>query len=79
VTVEDMEGPAPQDLTQLLVAWSNGDQGARDSLIPLVYDELRRLARNYMNRTREKPGNPLQTIALVNEAYLRLAQNTQIG
>lgn len=62
-----MAAPAPQDLTQLLAAWSNGDLGARDSLIPLVYDELRRLARNYMNR--EKPGNPLQTTALVNEAY----------
>ncbi|HSB15586.1 MAG TPA: sigma-70 family RNA polymerase sigma factor [Bryobacteraceae bacterium] len=58
------------EVTQLLVAWGQGDQAARDSLIPLVYQELRRLAHRYM--TGERPGHTLQTTALVNEAYLRL-------
>ncbi|MGE0129776.1 MAG: sigma-70 family RNA polymerase sigma factor [Blastocatellales bacterium] len=62
--------PAPQDLTQLLVDWSNGDQAALDKLLPLVNAELRRLANRYMRR--ESPGHTLQTSALVNEAYLRL-------
>jgi len=57
-------------VTQLLVAWGNGDRAALDELMPLVYDELRRLARHYMRR--ERPGHTLQTTALVNEAYLRL-------
>src|SRR5215468_3803149 len=59
------------DVTGLLRAWSEGDQGALDRLTPIVYDELRRLARRYMRR--ERPGHSLQTTALVNEAYLRLA------
>jgi RNA polymerase sigma factor (TIGR02999 family) len=59
-----------QQLTQLLVDWSNGDQAALDQLIPLVNDELRRLASRYMRR--EQQGHTLQTSALVNEAYLRL-------
>jgi RNA polymerase sigma-70 factor (ECF subfamily) len=58
-------------VTELLAAWSAGDESARDSLMPLVYDELRRLARRQMRR--ERPGHTLQTTALVNEAYLRLA------
>ena len=58
------------DVTQLLVAWGNGDRAALDRLMPLVYEELRRLARHYMSR--ERPGHTLQTTALVNEAYLRL-------
>ena len=62
--------PSPHDVTQLLVAWSNGDRSARDQLMPLVYDELRRLAHRYM--ARERPDHTLQTSALVNEAYLRL-------
>ena len=57
-------------VTQLLVAWGDGNKAALDQLIPLVYDELRRLARHYMRRERE--GHTLQTTALVNEAYLRL-------
>jgi len=62
--------PSAQEVTQLLVDWRNGNQAALDQLMPLVYDELRRLAKRYMNR--ENPGHTLQTTALVNEAYLRL-------
>jgi RNA polymerase sigma factor (TIGR02999 family) len=59
-----------KNLTQLLVAWSDGDESALESLMPLVYDELHRLARRYMRR--ERAGHVLQTTALINEAYLRL-------
>jgi RNA polymerase sigma factor (TIGR02999 family) len=62
--------PSPHEVTQLLVAWSNGDSAARDALVPLVHDELRRLAHRYMGR--ERANHTLQTSALVNEAYLRL-------
>ncbi len=65
-----MTTPSPQDVTQLLVAWRHGDQAAFDELVPLVYQELRRLARYYMSR--ESPDHTLQTTALVNEVYLRL-------
>jgi RNA polymerase sigma-70 factor (ECF subfamily) len=54
----------------LLRAWSDGDRNALDKLAPIVYDELRRLARYYLHR--ERPGHSLQATALVNEAYLRL-------
>jgi len=54
----------------LLQAWSDGDQSALEKLVPIVYDELRRLARHYLRL--ERPGHSLQTTALVNEAYLRL-------
>ncbi len=67
-----MTTTAPQEVTQLLIAWSNGDQTALDKLIPLVYAELRRLARRYMDK--EPAGHTLQTTALVNEAYLRLIE-----
>ena len=60
----------PHEVTRLLVAWGDGDRAALDRLMPLVYGELRRLARHYMSR--ERPGHTLQTTALVNEAYLRL-------
>ncbi len=59
-----------EGITQLLVKWSNGDQAALDQLMPLVYDELRRLARSYLRRQRRD--HTLQPTALVNEAYLRL-------
>ena len=62
--------PAVGDISQLLRAWSDGDQSALARLPPIVYDELRRLARRYMKR--ERPGHSLQTTALVNEAYMRL-------
>lgn len=59
-----------EDLSQLLRAWSDGDQLALDELTPIVYAELRRLAHRYMRR--ERPDHDLQTSALVNEAYIRL-------
>lgn len=65
----------PQELTQLLVNWSDGDSEALDKLMPIVYDELRRLASNYLRR--EHPGHTLQPTALVNEAYLRLVDQSQ--
>lgn len=65
-----MMAPAPQDLTQLLQAWSGGDSNALEKLVPKVEAELHRLAKRYMGR--ERPGHLLQTTALVNEAYLRL-------
>ncbi len=58
------------DISALLRAWSDGDRGALDRLTPLIYDELRRLARRYLKR--ERSGHSLQTTALVNEAYMRL-------
>ena len=58
------------EITTLLRAWSKGDASALDRLTPLLYDELRRLARGYMRH--ERPGHTLQTTALINEAYLRL-------
>jgi RNA polymerase sigma-70 factor (ECF subfamily) len=64
------DNPAVGDISKLLCAWSDGDQGALERLTPIVYDELRRLARRYMRR--ERPGHSLQTTALVNEAYIRL-------
>jgi RNA polymerase sigma factor (TIGR02999 family) len=60
----------PQQVTALLVAWSDGDRDALDRLLPLVEDELKLLAHRYLRR--ENPGHTLQTTALVNEAYLRL-------
>jgi RNA polymerase sigma factor (TIGR02999 family) len=62
--------PAGGDVSQLLRAWSEGDQGALERLTPIVYKELHRLARHYMKG--ERPGHVLQTTALVNEAYMRL-------
>jgi RNA polymerase sigma-70 factor, ECF subfamily len=67
---------ASQDVTRLLVDWSNGDQAALDKLLPLVNDELRRLARRYMRR--ESPGHTLQTSALINEAFLRLIDQQRV-
>ena len=58
------------NITQLLVAWTNGDQSAFDRLAPAVHHQLRRLAAHYM--AAERPGHVLQTTALVNEAYMRL-------
>jgi len=65
-----MPTSSPQEITELLVAWGNGDEAALDKLTPLVYQELRRLARGYLKR--ERPNHTLQTTALVHEAYLRL-------
>ena len=68
--------PSPKEVTQLLLAWSNGEQAALEKLIPLVYDELHRLAHHYMGG--ERPGHTLQTTALVNEAYLRLVDSRHV-
>jgi len=68
--------PTPQEITQLLVAWGDGDRAALDQLTPLVYEELRRLAHQYMSQ--ERPGHTLQTSALVNEAYLRLIDQKDV-
>jgi RNA polymerase sigma-70 factor (ECF subfamily) len=65
-----MAESSTHEVTQLLVEWSNGDTAALDKLMPLIYEELRRLAHHYMSR--ERPGHTLQTTALVNEAYVRL-------
>jgi len=63
--------PGPSsEVTQLLVRWRSGDREALDSLLPLVYDELRRIARHYLQR--ERLGHTLQSTALVNEAYMRM-------
>jgi RNA polymerase sigma factor (TIGR02999 family) len=67
---------SPGEVTLLLQKWRHGDQAALDQLIPLVYDELHRLAHVYM--VRERPGHTLQTSALVNEAYLRLIDANQV-
>jgi RNA polymerase sigma factor (TIGR02999 family) len=64
------EAHSAGDVSRLLTAWSEGDQGALERLMPIVYEELRRLARHYMRR--ERPGHSLQATALVNEAYTRL-------
>ncbi len=66
----------PQEITQLLLSWSQGDNSALDQLIPLVYPELRRLARQHMRR--ENAGHTLQTSALINEAYLRLVDQQDV-
>lgn len=71
-----MTVPSTPEVTEMLVAWSNGDKSALERLIPLVHDELRRLAHRYMNR--EGPGHMLQTTALVNEAYLRLVDSSHV-
>ncbi len=62
-------------VTQLLVSWGNGDQQSLESLIPLVYDELRRQARRYLRR--ERPDHTLQSSALVHEVYVRLIDQRQ--
>jgi RNA polymerase sigma-70 factor (ECF subfamily) len=65
-----------QEITQLLLAWNDGDEHALDRLMPLVHDELHQLAHRYM--AGERPGHPLQTTALVNEAYLRLVDSSRV-
>src|SRR5215207_9033261 len=72
-----MRKASTDDITGLLVAWGGGDREALDRLMPLVYQELRRLARRQMRR--ERAGDTLQTTALVNEAYLRLVDYERMG
>jgi RNA polymerase sigma factor (TIGR02999 family) len=63
-------------VTQLLRAWNQGEDAALERLMPLVYDELRRIAHRYM--LKERPGQTLQTTALVNEAYMRLVDARRV-
>lgn len=70
----DAPVPSPQEVTQLLASWSHGDDAALEELTPLVYEELHRLAHSYMSGAR--PDHTLQATALVNEAYLRLADQS---
>jgi RNA polymerase sigma factor (TIGR02999 family) len=69
------EPPPPEAVTRLLKAWSEGDLAARDELVPLVYDELRRRAASYLRR--ERRGHTLQPTALVHEAYNRLSSQNE--
>ena len=67
----------PEGITELLIDWGQGDQLALEKLMPLVYDELRRLANNYLRR--EPAGHTLQPTALVNEAYLKLVGQRKVN
>ncbi len=69
-------GQSPGEVTQLLQAWRGGDRKALEQLMPLVYNELHRLAHRYM--LRERVAHTLQTTALVNEAYLKLIDATNV-
>ncbi len=70
----DADSVSQQRVTELLVQWSHGDNAALAELTPLVYEELRRIAHHHLSR--QRPDHTLQTTALVNEAYLRLADQT---
>ena len=71
-----MSAPESLEITRLLQAWGQGDQAALERLMPLVYGELRRLAKSYMRG--ERAGHTLQTTALIHEAYLRLIDAEQV-
>lgn len=71
-----MNLPTP-DATQILHEWSTGDKAAAEKLMPLVYEELRRLAQNYLRN--ERADHTLQATALVHEAYLRLIDQTRVS
>ena len=72
-----MASSSSQRITQLLVAWSNGDGSALGQLMPLVYDQLRRMAHRQMRN--ERTGHTLQTTALIHEAYLQLGRYRQVN
>ena len=72
-----MTTPSQHDVTRLLDSLRGGDRAALDVLFPLVYDELRRLARRHL--ARERPGHTLDSVALVNEAYLKLVDHDGVG
>ncbi len=72
-----MSNPTTHAVTRLLVAWGEGDAAASEQLMPLVYDELRHLARGYLRR--ERADHTLQPTALVHEAYLRLVDTAQVN
>ncbi len=71
-----MKTTSSQEISEFLIAWSNGDQEALSRLIPLVYQELHRMAVRYMRR--ERPGHTLQASGLVNEAYLKLVDQKNV-
>jgi len=70
------ERPAAENVTQLLLAWGRGDESARDQLIPLVLDTLRRIARRQLRA--ERAGHSFETNALINEAYLKLIEQSAV-
>ena len=70
------ERPAVENVTQLLLAWGRGDESARDQLIPLVLDTLRRIARRQLRA--ERGGHSFETNALINEAYLKLIEQSAV-
>jgi len=72
-----MVGPSAAEVTKLLQAWGQGQQEALDELLPIVHQELHRLARRFMFG--ERAGHTLQTTALVNEAYLRLVNSRRVN
>jgi RNA polymerase sigma-70 factor, ECF subfamily len=74
---EPIDANSRATVTQLLIGYGKGDRSALDEMLPLVYNELRRLASYYLNRERE--GHTLQTTALVHEAYLRLVDQEQVN
>src|SRR5687768_18409779 len=75
-SAKPLSKPAPHEITKLLKDWSGGDSTALDRLIPMVYDQLHRLAHQHMRR--EGAGHLLQTSALINEAYLRLVDHPNL-
>jgi RNA polymerase sigma factor (TIGR02999 family) len=72
-----LTAPSASEVSQLLINWGQGDESALEKLIPLVYDELRKMAHYQM--ARENPGHTLQTTALVNEVYLRLLGAVEVS
>jgi RNA polymerase sigma factor (TIGR02999 family) len=72
-----MNLPPPNEITERLIAWGAGDRAALDQLLPIVYQELRRIAGNYLRQ--ENPGHTLQPTALVHEAWLRLISQTRVN
>ena len=69
--------PTKHQVTQLLQRWGDGDADAMEQLMPLVYNELRGLARRYLRK--ERQGHPLETSALVHEAYVKLIDQTRVN
>ncbi len=72
-----MDTPSANEITERLIAWGNGDAAALNELIPVVYQELRRMAGHYLRL--ENPGHTLQPTALVHEAWLRLIDQTRVN
>lgn len=71
-----MSPPSPHDVSELLIEWGKGDRAALEAVLPLIYEELRRLARYHLRQ--QRPNHTLQTTALVHEAYLKLSQEKSL-